>query len=94
MANGLVMLLAFFSARNCLGLYMLITFFKATEKELQAQRLSGPVMSPTMLWVYRIACITMTGLNGLWFYKMLLGAIRVLTKSNSATTVEREITES
>ena len=91
MANGLLMLAAFFSARNVLGLYMLITFFRATGAELSQP--SG-AMSPVMLWVYRVACITLTGLNGVWFYKMLLGAIRVVAKSKNANSVEQEITES
>ena len=73
---------------------MLITFFKVTEEELRSPRQAGPAISPVMLWIYRIACITLTGLNGLWFYKMLLGAVRVLAKSKKADKVEREITES
>ena len=88
------MLAVFFSARNCLGLYMLITFFKVTEEELRSPRQAGPAMSPVMLWTYRIACITLTGLNGVWFYKMLLGAMRALSKSSKANAAQHEITES
>ena len=73
---------------------MLITFYIATGEELRAPRKLGPAISPLMLWIYRIACVTLTGLNAVWFYKMLLGAIRVVGKSRNANAVEQEITES
>lgn len=93
-ANGLAMLGVFFCARNLLGLFMLISFFRASGNELSNFKATKEAMSPIMLWVYRIACVALTCLNAMWFYKMLLGAIRVVAKSKNASTVEQEITES
>lgn len=82
-ANGLAMLVSFFMARNVMGLYMLIEFFQTSGAELRTPRVAGPAMPAFMLWVYRSACLTLTGLNAHWFSKMLHGAVKVLGGQNT-----------
>jgi hypothetical protein len=96
--NGLAMVLSFFWARNVMGAFMLVNFFQTTEKELQDPKRSGNVMGPRMIWTYRVACVALTCLNAMWFYKMFKGALKVFTTSappkEAAERVERSQTES
>ena len=91
MCNGLAMLLSFFWARNVMGAFMLVNFFKTTEKELQNSKGDGNAMGVSMIWIYRVACVTLTCLNAMWFIKMFKGALKVFTSSllNSKETAER-----
>lgn len=73
---------------------MLLSFFRSTEEELTEPSKREKSLSIAMMWTYRIACVTLTGLNTFWFYKMFMGAIKVLTNPRAATKIEQEITES
>ena len=44
-----------------------------------------------MIWIYRVACVALTCLNAMWFFKMFKGALKVFTSSpsNSKETAER-----
>jgi len=88
--NGLAMLLSFFWARNVMGAFMLVNFFRTTEKELQSPKSGGSVMGPPMIWTYRVACVALTCLNAMWFVKMFKGALKVFTsKAPAKETAER-----
>lgn len=92
------MVLSFFWARNVMGAFMLVNFFQTTEKELQSPKGGVNVMGPPMIWTYRVACVALTCLNAMWFYKMFKGALKVFTSGASpketAEKVERSQTES
>lgn len=75
-------------------MFMLFSFWAASGLELGNPEPVKDAMSSVMLWVYRIACLTLSSLNAFWFYKMLLGAVRVFGKSRNVNLVEEEIKES
>lgn len=76
-ANGLMMLAAFFSFRIVFGIWSSYDFFKVTSRELAWPQVGG--ISPHLIWLYRLANISLNMLNLFWFYKMAVGAVKLLS---------------
>ena len=55
---------------------MSIDFWRVSGREL-AHPTSD--LLPAVLWFYRLSCLSLNSLNAMWFYKMLKGAIKVLS---------------
>jgi len=77
-ANGIMMMAAFFLSRLVMGAYFSYVFWGATQAELENPR-PGGFPAPGVHF-FRVANVCLQGLNCFWFYKMLRGALQLLRK--------------
>mmetsp|Transcript_3200 Transcript_3200/g.9268 ORF Transcript_3200/g.9268 Transcript_3200/m.9268 type:complete len:276 (+) Transcript_3200:205-1032(+) len=75
--NGFAMLAAFFSIRIVFGGWSSYDYFRVSGHELAHPVPGG--MPQSVIWLYRIANLSLNALNLFWFHKMASGAFKLLS---------------
>lgn len=70
LANGALLALTFFVARNVGGALLSLAFFRDTAEELRLAALGRSDFAPAAMYAYRAANVALNALNAVWFYKI------------------------